>query len=144
MFLSTTSTHCLNTARSSDSATSMGSPFQYLTAPLEKVFVISNLNLPWYILRPLCLLLKYLSKRSLWFVVIIVVASVELVEYSIIIHHVFSCLTLHYSSLSCKLSSAVKVLGMEVNNPVGLSLQCCCLRKSLMFSTWSGRNFCLK
>jgi len=53
MSLSTASTRFLNTSRNSDSITFLGSPFQCLITLLLKKFVlISNLNLPWYNLKP--------------------------------------------------------------------------------------------
>jgi len=58
MSLSTTSKCFLNTSRDGDSTTSLGSPFQCLTALLEKnYFLVSNLNLPWCNLRLLILVL---------------------------------------------------------------------------------------
>ena len=55
MALSARSPWFLNTSREGDCATSLGSPFQCLTTLSEKkCFLISNLNLPWYNLRPMC------------------------------------------------------------------------------------------
>jgi len=52
--------HLNNTSRDSDSPSSLGSPFYYLTTPSEKkFFLISNLNVPWYNLRPLPLVLNW-------------------------------------------------------------------------------------
>ena len=56
----------LSTSRSSDSTTSMGSLFHYLTAlPENNFFLISNLNIPWQNLRllPLALTLVNWEKR---------------------------------------------------------------------------------
>lgn len=54
MPLGTTSTYFMDTSRDSDSTTFLGSPFQWLkTLSENKFFQISNLNLPWYNLRPL-------------------------------------------------------------------------------------------
>ena len=53
MSLNTTSKRSLNTSRVSDSTTSLGSPFQYLTTLSEKqYFLTSSLNLPWCSLKP--------------------------------------------------------------------------------------------
>jgi len=53
MFLSTTSRQFLNTSRDGDPTTSWGSLFQCLaTLSAKKLFLISNLNLPWCNLRP--------------------------------------------------------------------------------------------
>ena len=53
MSLSITSTLSLNTSRDSDSTTSLINLFQCLTTLSEhKLFLISNLNLPWCNLKP--------------------------------------------------------------------------------------------
>lgn len=58
MFLNTTSTLSLNTSRDGDSTTSLDNVFQSLsTLPEKKFYLISNLNLLWYNLRPLPLVL---------------------------------------------------------------------------------------
>lgn len=53
---STTSKHCLNIARDGDSAF-LSSLFWHLTAPLEKYFLMFNLNLQWCNFRPVPLVL---------------------------------------------------------------------------------------
>ena len=53
MSWSAISTHFFNTSKDSDSTTSLGSLFQWLTTlSLKKFFWISNLILPWCNLRP--------------------------------------------------------------------------------------------
>ena len=56
--LSATFTSFLNTSRDGDPTTSLGSLCQCLTTLSEKkCFLISNLKLPWYNVRPLLLIL---------------------------------------------------------------------------------------
>ncbi|KAK4824589.1 hypothetical protein QYF61_016834 [Mycteria americana] len=63
--LSTTSTCLLNTPRDGDSTTSLGSLVQCLTTLLvNKLFLISNLNLPWCNLRPFPLALLLVVVES--------------------------------------------------------------------------------
>ena len=53
--ISTTSPHFLNTFRHGNSTTSLNSLCQYPSAlSEEKFFLITNLNLPWHNLEPLC------------------------------------------------------------------------------------------
>lgn len=42
----------LNISRDDDFTTSLGSPFQYLTTPPEKLVLMSNLNVPWHNSHP--------------------------------------------------------------------------------------------
>ena len=66
MSLSTTFKHFLNTSKDSDSTISPGSPLQCLMSLSENgFFLISNLNLSWYNLRPfrLVLSLSYLREE---------------------------------------------------------------------------------
>ncbi|KAK4823265.1 hypothetical protein QYF61_000232, partial [Mycteria americana] len=59
MSLSATSTRLLNTSKDGNSTTSLGSLFQCLrTLSVKKIFLISNLNLPWCNLRPFLLILS--------------------------------------------------------------------------------------
>jgi len=57
MSLSATSTCFLSTARDSDSTTSLGSLCHCLKTLSEKFYLMSNLNLSWYNLRPLTIIL---------------------------------------------------------------------------------------
>ena len=62
MSLNTTSKCSLNTSRFGDSTTSLGRPFQCLTALLEKCyFLTSSLNHPWHNLRPFPLVLSLVT-----------------------------------------------------------------------------------
>jgi len=62
MSWSATSTQFLNTSRDSDSTTSLGSLFQCLiTRSVKAFFLIYNLNLPWWNLRPLPLILTLVT-----------------------------------------------------------------------------------
>ena len=60
--LSTNYKHFLKSSRVSDSTTSLGSPFQCVSTPL-KLFLTSNLNLPWCNLRPFPLVLRYIEEQ---------------------------------------------------------------------------------
>ena len=59
MSLGATYTQLLNNSRNGDSTTPLGSLFQYLTTLTDKkLFLVSNLNLPWCNLRPFSLVLS--------------------------------------------------------------------------------------
>lgn len=70
--LSARSSQFLNASRGGDSTTSMGIPFQCLTTlSVEKFFLMSNLNHPWYSSRPFpsvlnCLWEEALSQSTHW------------------------------------------------------------------------------
>jgi len=51
----------ITASRDGDSITSLGSLFQGLTTSVKKLFLISNLNLPWHKLRPLPLILSLVT-----------------------------------------------------------------------------------
>ena len=64
-YLSTTSKWFLNTSRDGDSTTSLGSLFQCLTTlSANNFFLISNLNLPWCILKPFPLVLSPVTSEK--------------------------------------------------------------------------------
>lgn len=62
MSQSATATGTLNTSRASDSTTSLGHLFQYLTTlSMKKFFLMFNKNLPWNNLRPFPLILSVVN-----------------------------------------------------------------------------------
>jgi len=65
MSLSTTPKGFINTSRDGDSTTSLGSLFQCLTTlSVKKFFLISNLSLPWWNLRPFPLILSPITSEN--------------------------------------------------------------------------------
>ena len=65
MSLSTTSKQFLNTSRDGDSTTFLGSLFQCLTTlSVKQIFLIANLNFPWYNLRPFLLVLTPVTSEK--------------------------------------------------------------------------------
>ena len=65
MSLSTTSKQFLNTSRDGNSTTSLGTLFQCLTTlSVKTFFLISNLNLPWFNLRPFPLILSPVTSEK--------------------------------------------------------------------------------